>query len=239
MLPEIKILSLPSSVKRRKFMDYKMLQSNITQYHYIDGINGHNLREYFLYEQFCKKNHIKLLTGEAGAYGCLMSYKKIFNQQKEPLLILEDDVYFHKNFHNIANKLDYNNFDLIYFGYNNYRLSEQQIFAIRNNHSLIPVESDRKYITCGTYAVWYSTKAIKLLKKILDNISNEDIRPIDHIVWYAASQLNSIILNPALCISEIRDSNIRPARNTEMFYKYRGYVLENYMHIKEYPSWMR
>src|SRR6056300_158193 len=239
MLPEIKILSLPSSIKRRQFMDYKMSQLNISRYNYIDAINGHNLREYLLYEQFCKKNKIKLLTGEAGAYGCLMSYKKIFNQQKDSVLILEDDVYFHENFHHTANKLDYHNFDLIYFGYNNYRLSDKQIFAIKNNQPLIPVESDRKYITCGTYAVWYSIKAIKLLKTILDNICNEDIRPIDHIVWYAASQLNSIILNPALCISEIRDSNIRPARDREMFYRNRGCALENYLHIEEYPLWMR
>jgi GR25 family glycosyltransferase involved in LPS biosynthesis len=239
MLPEIKILSLPSSIKRRQFMDYKMSQLNISRYDYIDAINGHNLREYLLYKQFCKKNKIKLLTGEAGAYGCLMSYVSIFKQQKEPVLILEDDVYFHKNFHNIANKLVYNNFDLIYFGYNNYRLSEQQIFSIKNNNLSIPVESSRKYITCGTYAVWYSIKAIELLKTILNNISHEDIKPIDHIVWYAASQLNSIILNPALCISEIRDSNIRPARDTEVFYKRRGCLLEDYMHIKEYPRWMR
>jgi len=239
MLPEIKILSLPSSIKRRKFMDYKMSQLNITKYDYIDGISGHNLKEYLSYKQFCKKNQIKLLTGETGAYGCLMSYGSIFNKQKEPVLILEDDVYFHKNFHNIANKLDYNNFDLIYFGYNNYRLSEQQIFSIKNNDPSIPVESSHKYITCGTYAVWYSIKAIELLKTILDDICNEDIRPIDHIVWYVASQLNSIILNPALCISEIRDSNIRPARDTEMFYRNRGCVLENYLHIEEYPLWMR
>ena len=239
MLPEIKILSLPSSIKRRKFMDYKMSQLNIARYDYIDAINGHNLREYLLYKQFCQKNKIKLLTGEAGAYGCLMSYASIFKQQKEPVLILEDDVYFHKNFHNIANKLVYNNFDLIYFGYNNYRLSEQQIFSIKNNDLCIPVESSRKYITCGTYAVWYSIKAIELLKTILNNISHKDIKPIDHIVWYAASQLNSIILNPALCISEIRDSNIRPARDTEAFYKHRGCLLEDYMHIKEYPRWMR
>lgn len=239
MLPEIKVLSLPSSIKRRKFMDYKMSQLNITQYDYIDAINGHNLSEYLVYKQFCRKNKIQSLTGEAGAYGCLMSYKKIFTQKKDPVLILEDDVYFHKNFNNIANELSYNNFDLIYFGYNNYRLSEKQIFALKNNNFMIPVESDRKYITCGTYAVWYSIKAIKLLKKILDNISHKDIRPIDHIVWYAASQLNSIILNPPLCISEVRDSNIRPPRNTEKFYKNRGCLLENYMHIKEYPVWMR
>ena len=47
-----------------------------------------------------------------------------------------------------------------------------------------------------------------------------------------------MIINPPLCISEVRDSNIRPARDTVGFYRQRGVRLEDYMHLDEYENFI-
>lgn len=235
------IMSMPISHKRRKFMEYKLKNVPILDYSYFDALNGDLLEEYTEYKNYCLKHNRQLLHGEAGAYGCLMSYKKLFGEQYESQLILEDDVYFH---HNATKMIDilynncvFDNYDIIYFGYNNYKLSEKQKIAIEANNTMLPVS--KKHTTCGTYAVWYSLKAIDYINILLDNLTHDTILPIDHLVWKTATRLNSIICNPPICISEVRDSSIRGARNIESFYRTRLTNLEEYSKVNEYHRWMQ
>ena len=94
----------------------------------------------------------------------------------------------------------------------------------------------QKFITCGTYAIWYSLKAIRKLSDKLNNLDYSETVPIDHIVWKEASKLKSTILNPPLCISEIRDSDIRMPRNMHNFWKKKGFDLQDYMNIDQYEN---
>tara|TARA_B100002019_G_scaffold287225_1_gene298888 strand:- start:651 stop:1385 length:735 start_codon:yes stop_codon:yes gene_type:complete len=236
------VLSLPQSIKRREFMELKLdsVSDTILEYKFFNALDGNKIPEYDNYANYCYKNKKKILVGEHGAYGCLMSYKKLFSEQWQPSFVIEDDVYFHKNYKNIISQAYKENifdeYDIIYFGYNNYRLSDQQLSAIKNNEFIIPVSKERKYITCGTYAIWYSTKAISYLNIILQNMQYGEIKPIDHIVWKLTNRLKSGIINPPLCISEVRDSNIRPSRDTASFYNQRGMDLNNYMHLGKYEK---
>lgn len=241
MLNNILILSLPKD-RRRRFMDFKMKNIGIDNYTYYDAIDGSKLPQYKDYTNYCKKHSKKILIGEHGAYGCLMSYRKLFAEQKESCLVLEDDVYFHKNFKNMLEELYvekiFDRYDLVYFGYNNYRLSTEQLQYINQKEKIIPVEKDYKFITCGTYAIWYSYKAICLLNNVLKNIQYDFIKPIDNIVWSVSRKLKSGIINPPLCISEIRDSNIRMPRNIKSFYETRLVNLKDYEGVSDYPKWM-
>ena len=242
MFNNIQILSLAKNIRRRKFMDHKLNQVGIYDYNFFNALNGNHLEEYIDYENFCKKHYRKILTGERGAFGCLMSYKKLFFNQWQSCLVLEDDVYFHKNYQKITKTLETENvfeqYDIVYLGYNNYRLSARQEFSIKNNDFLIPVEHEHKFITCGTFAIWYSTKAISYLNIKLQNMQYGEIKPIDHIVWRLSKRLKSTIINPPLCISEIRDSDIRMPRNIHSFYKQRHIDISNYASVDEYKNFM-
>jgi len=242
MFNNIKILSLEKNIKRRKFMDHKLEQVGIHNYTFFDAIDGNNIKEYQDYENFCKKHSRKILNGEQGAFGCLMSYKQLFFNQLLPCLVIEDDVYFHKNHQKIMADLKsedvFNKYDIVYLGYNNYRLSKRQELSIKNNDLLMPIEHEYRFITCGTFAIWYSAKAISYLNKKLQNIKYEDIKPIDHIVWNLSKRLKSIIINPPLCISEIRDSDIRMPREMHSFYGQRHIDISNYLSVDEYEKYI-
>ena len=240
MFNNLKILSLEKNTKRRKFMDHKLKQVGIRDYNFFDAIDGNDIKEYQDYENFCKKHSRKILNGAQGAFGCLMSYKKLFFNQSQSCLVLEDDVYFHKSHQKIITDLEsenvFKNYDIVYLGYNNYRLSERQELSIKNNDFLMPVEHEYKFMTCGTFAIWYSTKAISYLNARLQNIKYEDIKSIDHIVWYLSKRLKSIIINPPLCITEVRDSDIRISREMHSFYKQRHIDISDYLSVDEYEK---
>lgn len=242
MFNNIQILSLATNIKRRKFMNHKLKQVGIHDYNFFDAINGNHIKEYQDYENFCKKHARKILIGERGAFGCLMSYKQLFFNQWQSCLVLEDDVYFHKNYQKIITNLEAENvckkYDIVYLGYNNYRLSERQELSIKQNNLLVPVEHEHKFITCGTFAIWYSTKAISYLNIKLQNMQYDDIKPIDHIVWRLSKRLKSTIVNPPLFISEIRDSDIRMPREINSFYKQRHIDISNYLSVDEYRNFM-
>ena len=242
MFNNIQILSLQKNTKRRKFMEYKLQQVGIDNYQFFDALDGNLLQEYRDYENFCKKHSFRILTGEKGAFGCMMSYKQLFFNQCQPCLVLEDDVYFHKNYQKIITDLKTENvfkkYDIVYLGYNNYRLSERQELSIEQNDLTVPVENEHRFITCGTYAIWYSTKAISYLNIKLQSIQYKNIKPIDHIVWRLAKKLKSTIVNPPLCISEIRDSDIRMPRKIHSFYKQRRIDISNYLSVDQYENFM-
>lgn len=237
---------MDKSISRRNFMNFKMKNVGLNNYLYFSAIDGKKSKSYNDYENYCRKNHHKILTGDKGAFGCLLSYQMLFNhlltEEINSCLVIEDDVYFHKKFKENLNNLYLENifdqYDLIYFGYNNYYLSTVQQTAIQTNQKYMPVSEDRKFITCGTYAIWYSLKAIQKLSDKLNNLDYSKIVPIDHIVWKEASKLKSTILNPPLCISEIRDSDIRMSRNMHGFWKKKGFDLQDYMNIDQYENFM-
>lgn len=218
-------------------MDFKLRSVGIEQYNYFDAIDGKTIEEYEDYKNFCKQHNKRVLQGGAGAYGCLKSFTKLFNTTQKAGLILEDDVYFHKNFQAILSDIQFDSYDMIYFGYNNYHLSHQQNIAIKNNTNL-PVSNDRRFTTCGAFAIWYSAKAIDLIKQQLNAMTFDSTVPLDHITWYVASIVKSIIINPPLCIAELRHSYIRDSRDMNEFYTKRMIDLSQYNHLDKYDDFL-
>lgn len=239
----INILSMPKSIKRREFMRFKLSEVSISDYNFFDAIDGHDLQEeYEIYIEHCNNKNQTILNGDIGAYGCLMSHKKFFQNidDSEPQILLEDDVYFHKDFHQLFPKVNniIDDYDLIYLGYNNHNLAPEQKIAIDNKDPFIPLAWKRYYLTCGTFAILYNVKAIRYFKDLFSNLHQKDILPVDVIIWYhAIRNLKSIILNPPLFIAELRGSEIRNVkRDMKEFYLKRFIDINEYSSIDKYEN---
>lgn len=239
------ILSMPKSIKRREFMKFKLSKVSISNYTFFDAIDGHDLQEeYDTYIEHCHNKNQTILNGDIGAYGCLMSHKKFFQNidNSQPQILLEDDVYFHKHFNKLFPKVNniIDEYDLIYLGYNNYHLSPEQKMAINFDDLFIPVSKNKLFTTCGTFAILYNVKAIQYFNDLFTNLRNKHIQPVDVIIWLHASRhLKSIILNPPLCIAELRGSEIRSGyRDMKSFYNKRFIDINEYSNIDKYKNFM-
>ena len=237
------ILSMTKSVKRREFMRFKLSEASINNYNFFDAIDGHDLQEeYAKYIEHCNNKNQTILNGDIGAYGCLMSHKKFFQNinDSEPQILLEDDVYFHKDFHQLFPKVNniIDDYDLIYLGYNNYHLSPEQKMAINFKDFLIPLGTKKPFITCGTFAILYNVKAIQYFNDLFTNLRKKHIQPVDVIIWlHASKHLKSIILNPPLCIAELRGSEIRNGdRDMKTFYDKRFIDINEYVSVDKYEK---
>lgn len=130
---KIFIINLKNSTKRKDFMLKQLQKYNITNYEFIDAVDGNNLsigeiqqnfdRE--TYNNFHKKHGKNEMYMQKGALGCalshIMAYKKILNEC-ENCLILEDDVIISKEFAEFANS-DFkfpNNIDILYVGFTSF-----------------------------------------------------------------------------------------------------------------------
>lgn len=235
---------MPKSKDRRAFMDFKMKNVYLNNYEYFDAIDGEDLKDEYE-KKLSKENAEKIkynLKERLGAYGCLMSHCSfIQNLTCDRCIVFEDDVYFHKRFYEILNKLPDDiekEYDFLYLGYNNYSLSNEQLKAIENNDIFIPV--DEKIKTCGTYGLMYTPNAISYLKNVMKtNICYYYETHADTLLWnYVSKNLRSAIINPPLVIPEVRDSVIRHKRDLFEFCKKRMFNVYDYMNVSDYESFI-
>ena len=64
ILGNIIILSMSKSIRRRNFMNFKMKNIGLNNYLYFDAIDGKKSKSYNDYENYCRKNQHKILTGD-------------------------------------------------------------------------------------------------------------------------------------------------------------------------------
>lgn len=222
-------------------MDLKLKKLNI-RYEFFDALEASLVKEkYNEYEGWCALNSRNVLMGKLPSYACLMSHCRFF--QDNPLgdyFVLEDDVYFHKRFFHIVESLPDNimdGYDVLYLGYNNYQLSEQQMSVVENGGLLMPV--DKNIMTHGNYGIIYSPSAMKYFKEVMVmDMPHEKVLPNDNIIWrHAAYHLRAAIVNPSPVIPEVRMSNIRESRDMIKWCEHRLIKLEDYMDLDLYENY--
>jgi glycosyl transferase, family 25 len=106
---KIYVISLPSALERRQFMD-RQLKALGLGYELVDAINGRELTSD--QEEMVDRNWKQRRKGEGlspGSIGCSLShafvYKKILSDGVEQAIILEDDAVLLKGFVDVANGL--------------------------------------------------------------------------------------------------------------------------------------
>ena len=110
------IINLSRRTDRKKLMEKKLSQANITKYEFIDGFDG---QELYIKEKFLTyKNHTNIIS--SGHFACLLSHIKAIKLAKKrkysSIMILEDDVYFCNEFLDKLTKLLVPYYDMLYLG---------------------------------------------------------------------------------------------------------------------------
>jgi len=157
------------------------------------------------------------------AYGCYASHIKILKDalvnNYDKILILEDDVYFHKDFINgfrwtIANIPD--NWDILYLGCSQQKNTWSYIECTNNYY--------KSQFCNGTFA--YCVK-LSVIQQML-NILEKRIGYIDTIYHNIQKTHNCFTIVPNLIISDVTQSTMRKNRNQTKFSKIVGWHLPNY-----------
>ena len=258
ILPKIYIINLKNrSDLKKKILD-QISSLNINCFEFFEALNGYTNKtikekydEYILkYDNNLisqttlgvSKRHINSLGALGVIFSTIELYKKINKNTKlDHVIILEDDVYFHKNFDIIYNllKLDLHNKDYIYLGFNSTSNELNSILNKNIENDLIEIERNH-YYDGGIYGAYsyicsrkYREYVINLgVDYYINNNINLDVainiffsnKEEQHI----NNNLNFYIFNQHLFIPEVRKNGINSIRN-DNFYKERFINLDNYL----------
>jgi GR25 family glycosyltransferase involved in LPS biosynthesis len=217
------IINLKRRPDRKEQMIKKMEKNGITNYEFIEAIDGKN-------EECLKAYHQRLQKGffeGPCAFGVLYSAMKVLIWSKAKkynrILILEDDVIFHqeftKRFNLQVNKIP--PWKLLYFGTSmeNFRLDD--IEKINNGF----VRS--KGTIAGAFGIGIDKSIFdELMYYIKNTVAPWDIGPLKIINEKYHS--NVIIFYPYLVIAQTNDSNIRAGISIEEKSKKCGWDLLSY-----------
>tara|TARA_B100000674_G_scaffold497653_1_gene532278 strand:- start:3570 stop:4304 length:735 start_codon:yes stop_codon:yes gene_type:complete len=204
---KIYIINLSKRVDRWDKMLIKTNKYNIKNYIQFPAINGYDEPYYSKWRQ------IKGFFETPGAFGVIMSVYNVLldaiHNKYKSILILEDDVLFHKNF-NYLFKLhtqyipEY--WKLLFLGssMHSWRINER---CILKNGYLIPKGSIPGAFALGIKSDIYN----QLISLILQCRSAWDLEPIKIINKMYYKQC--FVIFPNIIISDTRDSNIRNGKN--------------------------
>jgi GR25 family glycosyltransferase involved in LPS biosynthesis len=99
IIDKVYIINLERRPDRKKKILTELLKVGITNYEFIDAVDGKNPNVYEMYKKLKNEKKSKLKT--VGHLGCLLSHvnalKKAYNDGFKQSLIIEDDIFFKNN----------------------------------------------------------------------------------------------------------------------------------------------
>jgi hypothetical protein len=220
------IINLKSRTDRKEAMIKKLKQVNITNYEFVEAINGSEQPYYTLY---LKRLHTVGFFEGTGAFGVLYSVLKVLMVSKinnyKKILILEDDVIFHKNFTILFEEKikKIPSWKLLYFGTSmeKWRINERASINHQNGYLV-----SRGQIQ-GAFAVGIDSSIFQELINMIQNTNKPwDIGPLKEINLKYNFQVFSFY--PYLTICETKDSNLRPGVELNNFAIQCGWNLNDF-----------
>jgi len=187
-------------------------------------LNNFNIK-FERFEATDGSNLVDLENMNRFALGCLLSHIRIIEDAKknnyEKILILEDDIMIHKNFHNLFsvyyNKID--NWKLLYFGCSQKPGSWYKV-DIKDNYY--------KSIECnGTFAYAVDNSIYDDILECL-TIKNDYVDTLLHNIQ---SKYNCYTFIPNLIIADVSDSIIRGRRDENLNSEKMGWELIKYIRV--------
>lgn len=232
----IYVINLKKRKDRRDLMIYKLNKIGITNYTFFEAVDGTNHVYDTLYKMIGSKNSFT----SRGSLGIILTYIQLLQDAYihgyDKILILEDDVNFHKEFDQLtddfADIMQYGLYDLIWIGANQTRYSQTQLHCIEKNKPYLP-EPLNGYPTFGAYSIMLNRRAIYKLMKIINYHNLTNLKPIDHILnnVIATKSLTGIVCYPFLVLPDVTDSNNMGPRNQSRFCRSRNYDINDYDYI--------
>ena len=170
---KIKVINLLRRTDRRDNVIQKFKGANITNYEFIEAVDGKKLAT--------TPEIKKLFTGNdfgnrRGVIGCALSHynlwKQLINDTVEYYIIMEDDFELCEKFQEKMNKIKLEDYELIFFGYHmfeNERDKVRSIYNVESDHTAIEKLNKNLYIG-ATHCYSINRKgAIKILEYITMN----------------------------------------------------------------------
>jgi glycosyl transferase, family 25 len=194
---QIHIINLARREDRRIKLIEELERHNITDYVFVDAVDGNTIDV----NEMLSYGHSPLKKGE---YGCYLShlniYKSILESSEDLHLILEDDIYFVKNFKNKLRKklakIEHVNWDIFYLGINDL----QQKIKGKFISSIEGIYCPEK-ILWGTHAYLIKKDTVS---KIMDSLTPIQL-PIDHTLMLL--DINRLTLVQTIVKTYNRDSD--------------------------------
>ena len=244
-IDKVILINLKRRKDRKILMEHKLSKMNIN-YDLIEGIDGslkENINNYNIYlnnwNNLDKSNidrihNYKINT--SGAYSLLLTYRKIIDMVKknnyERILILEDDIVFHKDFYKLLNSYSNDLFkenDVVWLGGNQERFTEDMLSEMKDK-KYYNISNKNYFWTYGCYSIILNKKIIDLIDKKLENIHNPYLLNIDVLIWnlIRINNLKGIVLYENLIIPQVEESDNMGGRSIDNIANKKKWVIDNY-----------
>lgn len=196
-IDHIYIINLETNVLRRNYVIKLMEKYNINFELIVVPLLSS--------EEFKSINNKYINISEAGCYlSHMFCLNDAMNNNYNNIIIFEDDIVLHKNFHNLfETKINSREFDILMLGANDFHFSQLNYKFIDND--MYKPHSNSKFLL-GTHAIYYSNKGVtEVFKTRLNNPTFMDNNLISLLNIFNNSFL---ILYPNLVVTELSTTNI-------------------------------
>ena len=194
---EIKVVNMERRPDRKEETIAKFKEQNITDYKFIEAVDGQNLDVGVDIIELFKGNDF---GSRKGFIGCALSHynlwKKLLKSQDEYYFIMEDDVQMDPDFSEKLKSIDYSNYDILFFGYSMFSSIREKIGV--DGEFTVGRLSMSQYVG-GTFA--YSINRTGA-KKMIDYIEKNGIKHGIDYLFKIIPELECYESKPQLCFSE-------------------------------------
>lgn len=234
------IINLPRRCDKKKLMNYKLSKMNIlkTDYQFYNAVDGSDPKN----ENLSRILHKQKKITTRGAVGLVLTYidllEDAFNKSYARILILEDDVNFNKDYHQLIRShqptIDDNRYDIIWLGANQPSFSPKQLSDINQTSTYIPEPHNNNY-TYGTFSIIINNSGIKKMMKIINKKNILNFKPIDVMIneMIKVNILKGVVITPFLTMPDVSDSDNMGPRDQITFSKSRCFNIDQYDYLSQ------
>lgn len=194
---EIKVVNMERRPDRKEDTIAKFKEQNITDYKFIEAVDGQKLDVGVDIIELFKGNDF---GSRKGFIGCALSHynlwKKLLESQDEYYFIMEDDVQMEPDFSEKLKSIDYSNYDILFFGYSMFSSVREKIGV--DGEFTVGRLLMSQYVG-GTFA--YSINQTGA-KKMIDYIKKNGIKHGIDYLFKIIPKLECYESKPQLCFSE-------------------------------------
>ena len=233
-------MHLERQIKKKKKLESTIEKYIKQKYEYFNAVDGFSIEFNKQFIQYKKIYQDKCRLNK-GSLGLLAAYYSLLQEviqfNKKRILIMEDDIIFHKEFNSkmkfIKENSILNKFDIIYLGANQQEWDHINFWKTLNGYTTNP----------GIFKWTYGTFAVILNKRVIlalyDYLKERQIWehnwPIDCIINFLCdrNKFSVFVCFPNLVIADLTTSDIQKKRDMKEWSTKLRWDLKNYDYIEE------
>lgn len=214
-------------------------QLNNTNYCFIEAIDkDHDIVKQLYNRYIANKSNPNIKNADAIGliYSTILFFKQLENSKEDVVVILEDDIYFHKNYLQEYQKLKIYDYDLLYLGFNCYDKKVNETFKNMTETNDIMIPNTLKNPIYGTYGYVCNNKFRKYILELGIGWFVKNDYTLDHgyhIIRRQNILKYGLVTGEHLIIPDISDINSISGKRDESFYQTRLINKENYIIVND------